>query len=256
MTMQTGRTQTQWGTEHDTGHDSGARGRTDAAKGVASEAGNEARTVAGEAGDEARAVAHEAKNQAQHLFGEAKHRVMDQVDHELTSTVRSLGSQLSALADGRRDEAGQLADLVDQARERMMGFADRIEQRGPMSALDEVAGFARRRPGMFLLGAVGAGFAIGRMVRAGTDHERDEQGRYTGYERYGAIERPQYGSMYASERPITGTSMGAAATTMGPATGGLPDTTGTMGSGNRMDDVTAGNLAAAEGTSARGERMP
>jgi hypothetical protein len=42
-----------------------------------------------------------------------------------------------------------------------------MEQGGPEGVIQDVAGFARRRPGMFLAGAAGIGFVVGRLVRAG-----------------------------------------------------------------------------------------
>jgi hypothetical protein len=44
-----------------------------------------------------------------------------------------------------------------------------MDQRGVEGVLDDVRSFARRRPGVFLLGAGIAGFAVGRLVRGAKD---------------------------------------------------------------------------------------
>jgi hypothetical protein len=43
--------------------------------------------------------------------------------------------------------------------------AERLESGGLEGALSDLQGFARRRPGVFLLGAAAAGFAVARLVR-------------------------------------------------------------------------------------------
>ena len=51
-----------------------------------------------------------------------------------------------------------VADQVDRG-------ARRLSEGDLDTALDDVKRFARNRPGTFLLGAVGAGFAVGRLLR-------------------------------------------------------------------------------------------
>src|SRR5205814_692865 len=56
-----------------------------------------------------------------------------------------------------------------QAAERIHGAASWLEQREPADLLQAVRDFARRRPGVFLAGAVAAGLAAGRLTRGVTD---------------------------------------------------------------------------------------
>ena len=56
---------------------------------------------------------------------------------------------------------------------RWSSFASRLEDRGIEGVVDDVARFARRRPGVFLLAAAGAGFVVGRFVRSGVSVARD-----------------------------------------------------------------------------------
>ena len=57
--------------------------------------------------------------------------------------------------------------VLEGAERQVEGLASRLEQRGPQGLMDDVTRFARRRPGVFLSGAVAAGFVVGRVVRAG-----------------------------------------------------------------------------------------
>jgi hypothetical protein len=55
--------------------------------------------------------------------------------------------------------------LVDQAARHSGNAAQWLESREPGDLLDEVKGFARRRPGAFLGIALGAGLLVGRVTR-------------------------------------------------------------------------------------------
>ena len=50
-------------------------------------------------------------------------------------------------------------DLLQQASGMVESFADKLQNREPAELLDEVRSFARRKPGLFLLGAAAAGVA-------------------------------------------------------------------------------------------------
>jgi hypothetical protein len=56
--------------------------------------------------------------------------------------------------------------LTSQLADTVSGAASRIGDGGYQGAIDDVKRFARNRPGMFLLGALGAGFVVGRMVKS------------------------------------------------------------------------------------------
>jgi hypothetical protein len=140
------------------------------ASGVAAGALDKGREVAGQASSAAGAVAGEAKTQVQDLVHRTRGELMDQAEsrgQQAASGLRTLSDQLSALGDGRAAEAGRLPEYLEQARTRASSLADRLEQGGPQGVLDDVTAFARRRPGLFLVGAVGAGFVVGRLIRSG-----------------------------------------------------------------------------------------
>jgi hypothetical protein len=69
-------------------------------------------------------------------------------------------------------QSGVATEVAQQAAERIHGVASWLEQREPTDVLQAVRDFARRRPGVFLAGAVAAGLAAGRLTRGMTDAAR------------------------------------------------------------------------------------
>ena len=128
------------------------------------------RTVAAEAADQAKAVAGQAKDHVQNLIGQARTELAGQADgrsQQAAAGLQSLSGQLAALRDGRPHDAGALTSYLSEAEQRVSGLADRLQRGGAQGALDDITGFARRRPGLFLAGAVGLGFLVGRVARSG-----------------------------------------------------------------------------------------
>jgi hypothetical protein len=124
-------------------------------------------------------VASEAKEQLTQLGEQAQrelHRVLEQAQQEVTaraseqtdkvaSGLRDLAEELHALAEGRIEDAPRAVGWVDQTAQQATHYASRIEDGGFSGVVDDVSRFARRRPGVFLLGAIVAGFATGRIAR-------------------------------------------------------------------------------------------
>jgi len=126
--------------------------------------------VAGEAKVQATYVAGEASQQLQQLVDKTRIELRGQAGVRVQQTsarLRTLANELTALREGRTEEAGSLAGFVDDARTRITGLAERLDRQGLDGILIDVRRFARRRPGMFLMGSIAAGFALGRAVRAG-----------------------------------------------------------------------------------------
>jgi hypothetical protein len=137
---------------------------------LGNEVGSQAKSVAGEASQQARATVDEARNQARRLARQTQDEVLAKVDDKSTQAaagLQSVAGQLQAVADGRTDEAGPFAGYAQQAADRIGTLAERLQTGGARGVVDDVTDFARRRPGLFLVGAVGAGFLAGRLVRSG-----------------------------------------------------------------------------------------
>jgi hypothetical protein len=143
---------------------------------VASTAVEGAREVAGEVSAQAKAVATQARQQLDGLFAQSRDELRQQAERrgsQAASQLKTLSQQVTALADGRPQEAGPLVNYLDDAQSQIQRLASRLEEGGPQGVLDDVTSFARRRPGLFLAGAVGAGFLIGRVARAAAANQQD-----------------------------------------------------------------------------------
>lgn len=148
-----------------------AQGEAAAVAGTAKdEAGNVASTAVGAAGDVAGTAKQEAGNvvgetleQARNLTGQVKEQASQQVNvgsEKLTGSLRGLSQQLS-----EGDTSGVVGQVLSEVGTRVQTLADHLEQVGPQGLLSEASDYARRSPGMFLLGMAAAGFVTGRLVK-------------------------------------------------------------------------------------------
>jgi hypothetical protein len=134
------------------------------------------RHVAETARDQAGQVAGEAKRQARDLIGEARGQVTEQArngQNKAAEGLRALAEELRQMAD-RSDQSGPASDLARQAADKAADFAEWLNRREPGDLIEEVRGFARRRPGVFLLGAAFAGVLAGRLTRGVVDANRQD----------------------------------------------------------------------------------
>jgi hypothetical protein len=139
-------------------------------KGVASTAMEGTREVASEAAGQVSTVVGSAKDQIHVLVDDTRTQVQQQAETQASRAaegLRNLSQQFGALADGRTSEAPQLQQYLSSAQQRLSDVATRVETRGPQGLMEDLTSFARRKPGMFLLAAAGAGFAAGRLLRSG-----------------------------------------------------------------------------------------
>ncbi|GAA2863803.1 hypothetical protein [Paenarthrobacter ilicis] len=168
------------------GTDSGNSGKVDAAKqeaaGVASVVGDAAGGVVDTAKTEAGHVAQEVKVNARQLLHQTKGELTDQAQAQqqrVADGLRSISDELSTMAKST-ENGGVATDLVQQAAQRSSSIAQWLDGRDPGSLLDEVKGFARRKPGTFLLIAAGAGILAGRLGRGMADNTPVGGGSATG----------------------------------------------------------------------------
>ena len=140
----------------------------DEATGVASSAAGQAKEVAAQAKDQARSVMSSAADSAWNAFQQTTAEARAQADQrtrQAAEVLRGTTDQFQALAEGRTEDAGPIGDYARQVAEQLSQFADRLDEGGVGGLLEDAARFARRRPGLFLVGAAAAGFAVGRFLR-------------------------------------------------------------------------------------------
>jgi uncharacterized phage infection (PIP) family protein YhgE len=140
----------------------------DEAKNVKDTAAQAGSQVASTAADQAKEVAQETQRQARDLLAQGRSQLKDQAmtqQQKAAQGLSSLAQELRGLADGTSSGApGPARDLLQQASGMVESFADRLQNREPAELLDEVRNFARRKPGLFLLGAAAAGVLAGRLT--------------------------------------------------------------------------------------------
>jgi len=113
-------------------------------------------------------VAHEVKHQARDLAVEARDQAVSQAKVQRDRAVESMrgfGDELDSMAM-HSSEGGLAADLAGQASERIRSVAGFLEGREPGELVEDLRSFARRRPGVFVLGALGAGLVLGRITKS------------------------------------------------------------------------------------------
>jgi hypothetical protein len=126
-----------------------------------------ARQVAGTVKDKASDVTSDVREQTRRLAHQTRNELVGQASQQkdrATNGLRSVSDELRGMAEhGQSGLGAQLArhgaGFADQA-------ADFLQQHEPGDLLDEVRGFARRKPGTFLLVAAAAGVVAGRLTRA------------------------------------------------------------------------------------------
>ncbi len=156
-------------------YDDSAPGARERAQQTTGTAKDEGRRVADVAQGEAQKVASEAKAQVRGLLDQATSQVEEQSRTQrdrLVETLRSVGDDLEEMADSSK---GTASDLVGEVAGRVRELSSRMDGREPRELLDDVRGFARRKPGTFLLGALAAGVVAGRLTRGARDaHSSDD----------------------------------------------------------------------------------
>ena len=140
----------------------------DEAKNVQQTAVQAGSQVASTATDQAKEVVQETQRQAKDLLDQGRTQVREQAisqQQKAGQSLSSLAQELRGLADGTSSGApGPARDLLQQGAGMVEGFASKLQNREPAELLDDVRSFARRKPGMFLLGAAVAGVVAGRLT--------------------------------------------------------------------------------------------
>jgi hypothetical protein len=97
----------------------------------------------------------------------------DELRQRAAGEAETAGKRLHAVADELRamsrassDNGGTVAPIVGDLAERVDRSAQRLADGDVDQVIEDVKRFARNRPGTFLLGAVGAGFVVGRLLRS------------------------------------------------------------------------------------------
>ncbi len=127
-----------------------------------------------------------ARREAQELMGDAKRRVQAIVGEQ----QRAAAGQISGLAQALRTTAEQLyaqdqgpmATYAERAADSLERFGNTLRNRDIDSLAAQVQDFARKQPGVFLGGAVAAGFLVARFLKSTSPSPSGES--WSGADRY------------------------------------------------------------------------
>ncbi|MFE9206841.1 hypothetical protein [Micromonospora sp. NPDC007230] len=208
---------------------------TEQARRAASQVGQQTAQAGGQVGhaaaEQGRQVAAQARQEARHLTGEATSQLHDQArtqQHRAAEGLRGIGRELGSMAD-RGGDTGMAGEAVRRAATVADRTAGWLDEREPGEVMDDVRGYARQHPGMFLAGAAVAGVLVGRLTRnlaSGNGRRPSEQmggqtpqpGQPTGQQGpEEAVEAPHTG-----EAPYTGAARAQSASPAGQRETNIP----------------------------------
>jgi hypothetical protein len=132
--------------------------------------GNQGGQVTEQAKQQGQQIAQQARQQAGDLANRGTEQVKSQLanqKHEasqrmvpIQSALRETGQQL------RKQGQGSVAGYADQAADQVERFSGYLRETEVDEIVDEARGFARRRPAVFLGGAVALGFLATRFLKS------------------------------------------------------------------------------------------
>ncbi|MER6472453.1 hypothetical protein [Streptomyces collinus] len=149
--------------------------------------------VAATAAHQAKEVAGEVRQQAGSVVQDLRGRAMDEAEGQTrraAGVLRQWAQDLSELAENAptdspaRSVAAQVADHGHRA-------ADYVDKQGVEGMVGDLQSFARRRPGLFLGGALLAGLVVGRLGKVAGKAAQPGDGDGDGGQSAGAVS-PQY----------------------------------------------------------------
>lgn len=166
--------------------------------GVAQQAKDQAKNLAHEAKDQTKKVAEQARDHVQNLVSQQKDQAADRLG-SLAGALREAGNKLNEGEQG--GDFGRYADRAAEQVERLSTYLRDNDLRG---FVRDTENFARRRPEVFLGGALLAGLALARFLKASSPNQG-----FDGYEGGSWTSYPQSStgrSSYAGTATGTGRS--------------------------------------------------
>jgi ElaB/YqjD/DUF883 family membrane-anchored ribosome-binding protein len=162
------------------------------------EAREEIRHQAERAGSQAESLKEEAKARAGRLLDDTKERARSAIDERKEGLARDVGDFAHALRASASDlqdhRKGYVAQYVEQAASSVEQIADTLHRQDLQDLVRHTEDFARRQPGLFIGGAVVAGFALARFLKSSAERRVAEEGEGA----YGSDIRPMPSASTAS----------------------------------------------------------
>lgn len=142
----------------------------------------------------------QVKDKAQQLASQAQQKATEQVQPRLAAQKDRAANTLSSVAQSLRTSSQQLQGEQDgvsrymqQAADRVEGFANYLQSREVDEIVDQVEDFARRQPAVFLGGAFALGLLGARFLKSSRRHlvREEVRERWSTHELTGRIDDPE-----------------------------------------------------------------
>ena len=145
-------------------------GTTPVEGGSGTQGGNQ---VTEQAKQQSQQLAHQARQQASELAS----RTTEQAKSQLASQKHNASQRMVPIQSALRESAQQLrnqgqgsvGDYAERAADQVERFSTYLRQTEVDEIMDEVRGFARRRPGLFLGSAAAIGFFATRFLKSSSE---------------------------------------------------------------------------------------
>lgn len=166
-------------------------------QGVAQQAKDQAKNLAHEAKDQTVKVAEQARDHVQHLVSEQKDQAADRLG-SLAGALREAGRKLN-----EGEQSGDFGRYADRAAEQVDRLSTYLRDNDLRGFVRDTENFARRRPEVFLGGALLAGLALARFLKASSPNRGSygyDGGNWTGYPQSATGRQPYAGTYTGAGR--------------------------------------------------------
>ena len=131
--------------------------------------------VAGQTRQQGQQLAQQARQQAGELANRGSEQVKSQLanqKHEASQRMTPIQTALRETAQQLRKQGqGSVGQYADQTADQVERFSGYLRETDVDEIMDEVRGFARRRPGLFLGSAVALGFLGTRFLKSSSQEQ-------------------------------------------------------------------------------------
>ncbi len=125
-------------------------------------------------------LAQQARQQASNLASRGTEQAKSQLANQKHNASQRLTPIQSALRESaqqlRNQGQGQVGDYAEKAADQVERFSTYLRQTEVDEIMEEVRGFARRRPGLFLGSAAAVGFFATRFLKSSSEQQASSAG--------------------------------------------------------------------------------
>jgi hypothetical protein len=143
------------------------------------QARDEIRREAERASGKVEGLKEEVKGRAGRLLDEAEERARSAIDERKEGLAQDVGDFAHALRASASDlqvhRKAYVAHYVEQAASSVEQIADTLHRQDLTGLMRRTEDFARRQPGLFVGGAVAAGFALARFLKSSAERRTAEE---------------------------------------------------------------------------------